>query len=63
MLNEDVISVADTLPPVEKRVIVVCSHFRCLGYLDQNNLWRYASDDKEIEDGVIAWAEGPLSWR
>jgi len=59
MFNEEIISVAEGLPSVKERVIVVCSKFRCLGYLDQHKLWRYDSDNEEIEGTVIAWAEGP----
>ena len=52
------ISVTDRLPPALKRVIVTSPKFRCLGYIDTNNIWRSASDDKEIE-GVTAWQEFP----
>jgi hypothetical protein len=50
------ISVTDRLPLALKRVIVACPAFRCLGYIGTDNIWRAASDDKEIKD-VFAWME------
>jgi hypothetical protein len=50
------IPVSERLPPPLKRVFVICAKFRCRGYVDDNNVWRYDSDGKEIEE-VVAWTE------
>jgi hypothetical protein len=50
------IPVSERLPPPLKRVFVICAKFRCRGYVDDDNVWRYDSDGKAIED-VIAWTE------
>jgi len=52
------ISVTDRLPPALQRVIVISPHFKCMGYLDAENIWRHDSDNAEIKD-VFAWRECP----
>jgi hypothetical protein len=51
-----VIPVEAKLPPKRHRVIVVCKKFRCLGYIDEDGVWRDAAHSKELND-VIGWVE------
>jgi hypothetical protein len=44
------------LPMAFQRVIVVCSLFKRLGYIDVGEIWHCDADDKEIHN-VIAWEE------
>jgi hypothetical protein len=57
MVDRGPIACHDRLPPLEERVMVVCRLFRCRGYIDADQVWRFASDDKPIEEAVLAWAE------
>ena len=50
------IAVSERLPEPAQLVIVITSDFRCLGYIDDNNVWRHRSNKAEIK-GVIAWSE------
>ena len=49
-----VIPLAEKLPPLNKRVMVVCKGFRCLGFLDRNKVWRDANALTELRD-VTEW--------
>ena len=52
--NKILISVTEKLPPKNLKVIVVCKTFRCLGYIDREGVWRYATKGTVLED-VIGW--------
>ena len=52
------ISVTDSLPPAFQRVIAISPEFKCMGYIDDKNIWRHDSDNAEIKD-VFAWKECP----
>jgi len=49
-----VISPTEQLPPVNKRVMVVCKGFRCLGFLGRDSKWREANRLTELAD-VSGW--------
>lgn len=49
-----VMPVKDKLPPVNARVIVVGKGARCLGYMDQEGIWRDDARKQEIHD-VTGW--------
>jgi hypothetical protein len=49
-----VVSVQEKLPPANCRVIVVCHRFRCLGYLDDQGVWRDDLKSQELAE-VIGW--------
>jgi hypothetical protein len=53
-----IIPVTEKLPPVNRRVMVVCKGFRCLGFLDRNKVWRDANRNTELTD-VIGWMDLP----
>lgn len=55
VVEKTVIPVAQKRPAVNKRVIVVCKDFRCLGYLDREGVWRDAKGNTVQE--VIGWFE------
>ena len=49
-----VIPVAEKLPPVDQRVMVICKGFRCLGFLDRDQIWRDVNRRTELHD-IIGW--------
>lgn len=51
-----VVPVEKKLPVKGHRVIVVCRDFRCLGYLDQQGLWRDHAKSQELSY-VTGWME------
>jgi hypothetical protein len=50
-------SVTEKLPAPNHYVVAICEKFRCKGYVDAKGIWRHGSDNKEIGQPVIAWAE------
>ena len=50
-----VIPVERALPPVGKRVIVVCKEFQLLGYRDENGHWRDDYRPEEPLKDVVGW--------
>ena len=54
--SERLISVATRLPLPNHRVIAVCKGFRCLGYRDDQGIWRDDLRNRELKE-VIGWAE------
>ncbi len=48
------VPVEKRLPPTNARVIVICQGCRCLGYLDEQGVWRDAAKSEQIEN-VIGW--------
>ena len=54
--QEIIVSLKERLPLANHRVIVVCPHFRCLGYLDKEGVWRDDANSRELKD-VLGWAE------
>jgi len=52
--KEPVVSVEKRLPPTNARVIVICQGSRCLGYLDEQGVWRDAAKSEQIKN-VIGW--------
>jgi hypothetical protein len=54
--NEPLVPIAERLPPAHARVIVVCREFRCLGYLDDQGVWRDAAKSEKLDNG-IAWLD------
>jgi hypothetical protein len=58
LMKNIVTPVQEKLPPVQERTIVVCKTFRCLGYMDENGVWRDDARSKPLED-VIGWMEFP----
>lgn len=53
-VNDLLVRVEQKLPTKGMRVIVVCGGFRCLGYLDDKEIWRDAAQSRELK-GVIGW--------
>ena len=51
------VPVTEKLPGQNHHVVVICEKFRCQGYVDTEGIWRHVSDNKEIAQPVIAWAE------
>jgi len=47
-------SVEDKLPPSGELLRVDCTRFRCLGYLDENGIWRGAVKHEKLEQ-VVGW--------
>ncbi len=54
--TEHWIAVGKSLPLKNHRVIVVCKHARCLGYLDDHGIWRDDAESTALKD-VIGWVE------
>lgn len=54
--KETLILIEEKLPPVNRRVIVVCKGFRCLGYLDRKGVWREVIKNTVLKD-VIGWSQ------
>ena len=54
--REPLVSVTERLPPANARVIVVRREFRCLGYVDEQGVWRDAAKS-EKRDNAIAWLD------
>jgi hypothetical protein len=55
-LKPDVmVSVEDKLPLVGLRVVVVGKHFRCVGSIDRDGIWRDGNNNA-LKD-VIGWFE------
>lgn len=52
------IPVGERVPVPFQPVVVVCVAFNCLGYIDANLVWHYATN-AEIKDDVIAWEQYP----
>jgi len=50
------VAVQDKLPPAYRRVIVVEKGCRCLGYVDQEGVWRDDAHHNQL-DGVMGWIE------
>ncbi|HEY0456999.1 MAG TPA: hypothetical protein VGE41_11535 [Verrucomicrobiae bacterium] len=42
------------IPAPERRVVLVTRQFRCIGFLDRAQNWRYERDHGLVRD-VIAW--------
>jgi hypothetical protein len=40
------------LPPAGEHVVVHCSNFSCLGYLDQNGTWKNAFTNEVLPEVV-----------
>jgi hypothetical protein len=49
-----VIPVDEKLPAKKARVLVVCKGFRCLGYLDDDGIWRDDAKGARLE-AVTGW--------
>ncbi len=56
LAKEPALRVAEKLPVVNHRVIVVCRESRCLGYLDDQHIWRDDARSNELKD-VVGWME------
>jgi hypothetical protein len=41
-----------TLPPAGEHVVVHCSKFSCLGYLDQNGTWKNVFTNEVLSEVV-----------
>ncbi len=54
--RQGMIAASEKLPPVNKRVIVVCKGYRCLGYLSTDGVWKDAHRHQELKD-VIGWLD------
>jgi hypothetical protein len=55
--QSEMIPIDQELPPVGKKVIVVCRQFKLLAYRDQKGVWREdRRPGKELED-VLGWQE------
>jgi hypothetical protein len=52
--DSNMMSVDKVLPVPNRRVIVVCKRFQCLGYIGRGGTWRDDSRNKELKD-VIGW--------
>jgi membrane fusion protein, multidrug efflux system len=50
----DFTSANEELPTVGQRVILMCSGYRCLGYLDARGIWRDDAKNQEL-NGVVGW--------
>ena len=50
-INDEVMAIVDAvLPPADKRVIVECDGFRCLGFCDQNGRWKDAYNEQALPE-------------
>jgi hypothetical protein len=54
--KQGVIAVSEKLPPVNKRVIVVCKGYRCLGYLAKDGAWKDAHRHQDLK-AVVGWLD------
>ena len=60
-IKPEIISVNESLPPVNERVMVVCEGSRCLGFLDREKTWRDAHHLTEVTN-VIGWYRMPTDF-
>jgi hypothetical protein len=42
----------ETMPPVGEHVVVHCSKFSCLGYLDRNGTWKNVFTNEILTDVI-----------
>jgi hypothetical protein len=54
--NKKLNLVRDQLPPVGKRVSIVCEDVRCIGYRDALGIWREDNTRKQLTE-VIGWTD------
>jgi hypothetical protein len=50
------IRVEERLPPVGRKVFIMCKRYCCPGHLDKRGVWRSEVGSKELM-GVIGWYE------
>lgn len=46
--------VSEKLPAINETVWVVCKDFRCMGYLDRNQVWRALGNTVRLKE-VVGW--------